>query len=182
MVNYLNLFVANRKSQLYTRVNRDTTLKTKNYTLPYVTGHPKLMYMNDFQQELIYLELSLLVNGYSLEFVEHHVEHFFDYFHAYNMRYLMDQMIYETFRQHWFDFITMKNESQEIAQQIDDSGHLIHFNYLYEQGPRCQFNRQFYQLWSSYFKNHSRLSKEKSKVILATKHVHSLNVLLAQSK
>ncbi|CAF4784364.1 unnamed protein product, partial [Rotaria magnacalcarata] len=80
------------------------------------------------------LELTLLVNGYSLEFVERHVEHFFDYFHAYKMRYLMDQMIYETFRQHWFDFITMKNESQEMTQQIDDNGHLIRLNYLYEQG------------------------------------------------
>ncbi|CAF2131124.1 unnamed protein product [Rotaria magnacalcarata] len=197
-VNYLNLYITNQNGQLYTRVNRDATLK-ENYILPYVTGHPKLMYsiwfrsaliraacccslVKDFQQERIYLELTLLVNGYSLRFVEHHVQHFFDYFHAYNMRYLMDQMIYETFRQHWFDFITMKNESQEMTQQIDDNGHLIRLNYLYEQGPRCQFNQEFYQLWSSYFKNHSRLSEEKSKVILTTKHVHSLNVLLTQSK
>ncbi|CAF2151217.1 unnamed protein product [Rotaria magnacalcarata] len=197
-VNYLNLYITNQNGQLYTRVNRDATLK-ENYILPYVTGHPKLMYsiwfrsaliraacccslVKDFQQERIYLELTLLVNGYSLRFVEHHVQHFFDYFHAYNMRYLMDQMIYETFRQHWFDFITMKNESQEMTQQIDDNGHLIRLNYLYEQGPRCQFNQEFYQLWSSCFKNHSRLSEEKSKVILTTKHVHSLNVLLAQSK
>ncbi|CAF1388486.1 unnamed protein product, partial [Rotaria magnacalcarata] len=47
-------------------------------------------------------------------------------------------------------------------QQIDDNGHLIRLNYLYEQGPRCQFNQEFYQLWSSYFKNHSTLSEEKS--------------------
>ncbi|CAF2032656.1 unnamed protein product [Rotaria magnacalcarata] len=177
-VNYLNLYIVNQNGQLYTRINRDTTLK-ENYILPYVTGHPKLMYsirfrsaliraacccslVKDFQQERIYLELTLLVNGYSLEFVERHVEHFFDYFHAYKMRYLMDQMIYETFRQHWFDFITMKNESQEMTQQIDDNGHLIRLNYLYEQGPRCQFNQEFYQLWSSYFKNHSTLSEEKS--------------------
>ncbi|CAF5163811.1 unnamed protein product, partial [Rotaria magnacalcarata] len=36
-----------------------------------------------------------------------------------------------------------------MTQQIDDNGHLIRLNYLYEQGPRCQFNQEFYQLWSS---------------------------------
>ncbi|CAF4142130.1 unnamed protein product, partial [Rotaria sordida] len=41
--------------------------------------------VEDFNQERIYLELTSLTNGYSLLFVEAHVQYFCDYFHTHAM-------------------------------------------------------------------------------------------------
>ena len=52
-----------------------------------------------FIKERIYLEITFLINGYSLMFVETYVQHFFHYFHAGNMRYMTNQTMYDQFRQ-----------------------------------------------------------------------------------
>ena len=196
-VHFLNAYVANRNGQLYSRVYHDPT--SQGYTLPYVVGHCKLNHsdwlrsalvravsycssVEDFQQERIYLELTCLVNGYSLLFVESRIQHFFKYFNADNMRYYLDQAMFDKFRRRLFDFIDIQHELSDKNQKLDDNGNLIRLHYLYEFGPRCQFNQQFHHLWFKYFGNHPILSKEKSKIVLTTKHLHSLNALLAQYK
>jgi formyltetrahydrofolate hydrolase len=99
-----------------------------------------------------------------------------------NIQYCMDQTMYDKFRQQWFNFIDKQHELSDKLQELDDNGDVIRLNYLYEFGPRCQFNEQFHSLWSNYFNNHPTLSKKKSKIILTTKHLHSLNALLARQK
>ncbi|CAF3135773.1 unnamed protein product [Rotaria sp. Silwood2] len=94
----------------------------------------------------------------------------------------MYQTIYDKLRHQRFGFIKQQYELSEQLQKLDDHYHLIHFNYFYEFGPRCQFNQQLYHLWSEYFDNHPILSKEKSKIILVSKHLHLLNALLAKHK
>ena len=76
----------------------------------------------------------------------------------------------------------MQHTLSDQLQQFDDDGNVIHFHYLYDYGPRCQFNQQFHELWSKYFTDHSVLSNEKSKILLTTKQLHSLNALLTQYK
>lgn len=162
--------------------------------MPYVIGHSKLAYSDwlrsaligavcycssadDFNRERIYLELTYLINGYSLEFVDSHLQHFFDYFHATSERYRMNQAAYDKFRQRCFNYVQTKHNRQD---QIRTFNNPIHFNYIYEYGPRCQFNQQFNQLWSQYFNNHPLLSNKHCPVLLKTKHFHSLNDLLTQ--
>ena len=169
------------------------------YTLPYVVGHSKLAHgdwfrsaliravcycslIEDFTLERIYLELTCLRNGYSLVFVENNIQHFFGYFHVDDMRYTKDQTLYEKFRQDWFGYMTMQYELSDKLQKFNDNDSLILLNYLYEFGPKCQFNQQFYCLWSEYFNQHPNLSKDKATVQLTTKHQHSLNSLLAREK
>lgn len=189
-ISYLNAYIENRHGQLYSQVNHNSTIE--RYTLPYVMGHSRLGYsdwlrsaliravcfcslVDDFHQERIYLELVCLINGYSLPFVESHVQHFFNYFHAVNQRYSMDQSIYDKFRQQWLNYMEMQHKHSDHHQ-----GHLIHLNYFYEYGPRCRFNQEFHHLWSQYFNNHPLLSNENCKILLTTKHFRSLNVLLTQ--
>ena len=43
---------------------------------------------DDFMKERIYLEITFLVNGYSLMFVETYVQHFFNFFHVPHRRYI----------------------------------------------------------------------------------------------
>ena len=196
-VRFLNAYIENQNGQLYTRVFHDPAMQ--GYTLPYVSGHAKWNHsdwlrsaliravccsssVDDFQQERIYLELTFLTSGYSLLFVESHAQHFFGYFHAEAMRYSSDRTAYTSFRRQIFDFLDQQRQRCLQLQKLDDQSRLIRFDYLYEFGPRCQFNERFHQLWSSHFSRHPALSNEQSKIILTTKHRHSLNALLTQRK
>ncbi|CAF3934742.1 unnamed protein product [Rotaria sordida] len=196
-VEFLNASIENRQGQLYTRVHYDSNMP--RYTLPYLLGHSKSAHsdwlrtaliravcyctsVDDFQQERIALELTYLISGYSLLFVETHVKHFFNYFHAQTVRYSRNQSTYDKFRQQWFKFVEQRYELIEQLEKFNDNGRLIQFNYIYDFGPRCRFNREFYKLWIHYFEKHPILSEENSKIILTTKHFHSLNTLLAVDK
>ncbi|CAF1316459.1 unnamed protein product [Adineta steineri] len=190
---YLNTFIENQQGLLYSRITHHPILP--QFTLPYLVGHSKLGHsdwlqwtlirsvcccslIEDFRRERIYLELSYLTNGYSLLFVENHVQNFFEYFHTPHLRYLNNQIQYNEFRLKWLDYIGMQYELTDQLQQFDNQGRLIHLHYLYEWGPRCKFNNKFHQLWSEYFHHHPLLSKEKLKILLTTKHEYSLNTLL----
>ncbi|CAF2051721.1 unnamed protein product, partial [Rotaria magnacalcarata] len=147
----------------------------QGYSLPYEVGHAKLVHsdslrsvliravcycssVEDFNLERICLELTCLTNGYPLRFVETHVQHFFNFFHLHSMRYSKDRIMYNKFRHNWFNYIKMRHELSDQLQQFDDEGQLIHLNYLYEYGARCQFNEQFHRIWSEYFNQHPNLS------------------------
>ncbi|CAF4958577.1 unnamed protein product [Rotaria sp. Silwood1] len=196
-VSFLNAYVENRQGQLYTRTHYDPNMP--RYTLPYVTGHTKSSYsdwlffaliravcyctlVDDFQQERVYLELTYLINGYSVLFVETHVKRFFNHFNSQTMRYAYNQIIYNNFREQWFKFIEQREELSQQLQKFDDTGCLFQFHYIYDFGPKCRFNREFQLLWHQYFQQHPNLSEEKCKIILKAKNFHSLNTLLGMEK
>ena len=171
----------------------------QSYTLPYVVGHSKVQHshwlryaliravcycssVEDFNQERIYLELTYLANGYSLLFVETHVQHFLNHFHAEDIRYSLDRSMYDKFRRQWFDFMASQREITHKLQETDDDGHLLRLNYLYEYGQKSEFNRRFHRLWTKHFHDHPKLSEQHSTIVLSTKHMHSLNTLLTQQK
>ncbi|CAF4673141.1 unnamed protein product, partial [Rotaria socialis] len=106
-VPFLNAFVQNQNGDLFSRIHRHPLIQ--GYSLPYEVGHAKLVHsdwlrsaliravcycssVEDFNLERIYLELTCLTNGYSLRFVETHVQHFFNFFHLHPMRYSRDQI------------------------------------------------------------------------------------------
>lgn len=136
--------------------------------------------MEDFQRECVYLELTFLRSGYPLIFVDSRVSHFFGYFHAETVRYSSDQAVYDAFRRRVFAFVDQQRQRTDYLQKLDDDDRLLRFEYLYEVGPRCKFNQRFRQLWSTHFSGHPVLSRDGSKVLLATRHRYSLNALLAQ--
>jgi hypothetical protein len=196
-VRFMDAHVENQNGTLFTRIYSEPT--KRSYTLPYVSGHPKLNYahwfrsallravcccssIDDFQQERIRLELSFLASGYSVLFVESHVQHFFSYFHADMMRLSSDRARYTAFRRRLFDFLDQHHQRCDQLQRLDERGGLIRFEYRYELGPRSQFNERFQQLWSKYLTEHPKLMKGPSKIILTTKHRHSLNALLSRPK
>jgi hypothetical protein len=196
-VPFLNAYVVNRDGRLYTRVYHDPTIQP--YTLSYLVGHPKFNYsdwirtaliqavcyctsVDDFNQERIYIELTCLANGYSLQFVDSRVSHFYDYFQTNTLRYSLDQILYYKFRRQWFNFTDIQRAYSNNLQHLSDNGHLIRLHYLYEFGAKCQFNQEFHKLWNKHFGTNPILCKEKTAIHLTTKHLHSLNALLGQSK
>ena len=98
---FLNAHIENQNGTLYSCVYHDPN--SQKYTLPYVIGHPKVAHSHwfrsaliravryctsvfDFNQERIYLEITCLANGYSLEFIEQRINHFFTLFDATSLR------------------------------------------------------------------------------------------------
>ncbi|CAF3661502.1 unnamed protein product [Rotaria socialis] len=69
--------------------------------------------------------------------------------------------MYNKFRHNWFNYIKIQHELSDQLQQCDDKAQLIHLNYLYEYGARCQFNQQFHRIWFEYFNQHPNLSTQK---------------------
>lgn len=117
-VRFLDAYIKNDGGQLHTRVFHDPNMRS--YTLPYVVGHAKCQHsdwlrwalnraicycssVDDFYQERLYLEMTCLVNGYSLLFVETQVDHFFQHFHGGEMRYCLNEQKYHSFRHQWFE-------------------------------------------------------------------------------
>jgi hypothetical protein len=196
-VPFCDAVVSNHHGQLFTRLYQDSTRQA--HTLPYVVGHSKVDHsdwirtallravcycssVQDFQQQRVHLELAYLANGYSLHFVDSRVTHFFDYFQANDLHYSMDQSMYDKFRQQCFNFKDIHRALSHRLQYLNDSSQVIHLHYRYEYGSRCQFNKEFHKLWKTYFDRHVHLDAKKVTVRLTTKHLHSLNALLAQQK
>ncbi|CAF5222102.1 unnamed protein product, partial [Rotaria magnacalcarata] len=134
-VPFLNAFVENQNDNLFSRIYRHPFIQ--GYSLPYEVGNTKLVHsdwlrsvliravcyyssVEDFNLERIYLELTCLTNGYSLRFVETHVQHFFNFFHLHSMRYSRDQIMYNKFRHNWFNYIKIQHELSDQLQQFDD--------------------------------------------------------------
>ena len=194
-VHYMNAYVENQSGQLFCRV--DHSHDHQQYTLPYFNHHSIedhsdwLRYallravcystsIMDFTRERLYLEMTYLTNGYSLLYVEQRVDHFFNYFSTVNMRYNVNQKVYERFRLQILTYIEKRKELLEKIHQYDDDRKLFHFHYLYEYGPRFKFNETFHRHWDQHFKKHPILSTDKSKIMLTTKHQYSLNAYLGQ--
>lgn len=191
----MNAFLENQAGFLFSQVYHGDD--KQKYTLPYVTGNSIEAHSDwlrsallravcysttamDLAEERIYLELTCLLNGYSLLFVEMRVDHFFAYFKANEMRYCLDQVLYDKFRLQVLAFVGQHHELLAKKRWLDDDGKVLHFHYLYEYGPRSLFDEAFQRLWSNSFKDHPNLSAKKSTICITTKQRHSLNALLAQ--
>jgi hypothetical protein len=104
---FLNVQIENQNGTFYSRVYHDPNVQ--KYTLPYVIGDSKLVHshwfrsaliravryctsIHDFNEEYLYLELTCLANGYSLEFIDRPINHFFTHFNGTSLRSILDQM------------------------------------------------------------------------------------------
>ena len=189
------LFLENQMGFLFSQVDHDPD--KQKYTLPYVTGNSIEQHsdwfrlallravcycttVTSFAEERIYLELTYLLNGYSLYFVETRVDNFLTHFKVNELRYCLDQAFYDRFRLKIVAFIEQYHGALEKTRQLDDDGKMLHFHYLYEYGSRSQFDEVFQNLWAKSFTDHPNLSVTKSKICLTTKQRYSLNALLAQ--
>ena len=187
-INFFNIHLENQTGSLYTSVYHDPN--SQSFVLPYVVGHAQLFYCHyfrlaliraarycssvyDFDQERLYIEMTFLANGFPLQIIECYLQKFFTEFKSLSLRNTLDQKVYDTLRRTLFLL---------IDQQLEDKNQFFHLYYLYEWGPRRQFNAQFRNLWSHNINEYPALIKNVSKISLHTKHIHSLNVLLAREK
>ncbi|CAF4561267.1 unnamed protein product [Rotaria sp. Silwood2] len=198
-VRFLHAHIENQNGTLYSRVYHESTIQP--YTLPYVIGHAKVVHshwfrsaliravryctsVHDFNQERIYLEMTCLANGYTLEFIEKQIDHFFKHFDAESLRSSLDQHVYNKLRRRLFNFISEQRNILETNREAEKKHERIRLSYLYEYGPKRQFHEQLHKILSTHLNTSTASSKQhnKLKLILTTKQPHSLNALLSQQK
>ena len=194
-IHFLNAHIENQNGTLYSRVYHDPTIQ--KYTLPYVIGHSKVAHshwlrsaliraaryctsVGDFNQERIYLELTCLANGYSLEFIEKRIDHFFTHFDATSLRLFLDQQVYDKLRNRLFNFMNEQRRFSDTNRELEKNGQLVRLSYVYEYGPKREFHAKLYKTLSENLNQHVQPSKRKIKMKVTTIHQHSLNALLSR--
>lgn len=194
-VDFLGVLIENRRGTLYTRVHHDPAVTP--FVLPYVIGHPRLFYrqwfqwalrravrfsmeMHDFDDERRYIEFTLLANGYSLEFVNAGLTTFFAQYFAVSLQTYLERPVYEALRRRLLTSVTLERQYRNQQQHWRLNNQWIHLHYLYDWGPRWQFNRKFKQLWSDLIRQDPAFVDIDLKLKLSSVHCHSLNALLTQ--
>lgn len=196
-VHFLGVHIENQSGRLYTRVHRD--LNQPRLTLPYVIGHPRLLYrqwyqwmlarairyctsMEDFDFERINVEMTLLSNGFSLEFIQLSMNTFLKKYFAVDLLTSYDTRQYTVLRQRLFGLIQLDKQHYQKQQQWKWNNQIVHLQYLYDWGQRCKFNEQFRILWFTHVINDPILKNRDLKMKLRTVHCHPLNALLSRIK
>jgi hypothetical protein len=196
---FLSAYIENQKGILYTRVDHDSNYQ--KYTLPYVIGDTKVAHSHwfrsaliraaryctsvyDFNQERIYLEITCLTNGYSLEFIEQRINHFFIYFDVRSLRLSLDQKVYDKLRLRLFNFISEQRQFLNKNQELENNDQRFKLSYLYQYGSKHKFNKKLQTILSKalYTPPPTPSTDNKIRIILSTKQQYSLNALLSQQK
>ena len=194
-VHFFEAFIENKNGHLYTRVSHESI--SQLFLLPYAHGHPRLFHrqwfraaliragqycntFEDFEEERLYLELTFLANGYSLDFVEYHLRQFFFRFNPKRNEPLnLNSFTYISFRRELFRCVDQQKHDLEEEQKLRKNYRLIQLYYLFDWGSRCDFNKKFYELWRDIVEKDPRFKNYQLKVKLNTKHCFSSNTLLA---
>ncbi|CAF1500717.1 unnamed protein product [Rotaria sordida] len=196
-VHFLHTAIENRKGSLHTHVHHDSTIQP--FLLPYEHSHPRLFHrqwfraaliragqycssFEDFEDERLYIELTFLANGYSLDFIKYHIKRFLTRFNPNEQKPMnLNRSTYLSFRNELFRCIDQQKCDLFEEQQLLKNHQLIQLHYLFDWGSRCQFNKKFYQYWSTILEQDPEFKKYRLKIKLNTKHCYSSNTLLARS-
>lgn len=202
-VQFFDVHLVNDNGTLYTCVHHDSNVQ--KYTLPYVIDNASEAHSHwlrsaliravryctsvfDFNQERIYLEITCLTNGYSVEFVEQRIHHFFKHFDALALRRSssLDQRVYEQLRHRLFNFIHEQQQFSRANQELESNNQQIRLSYFYQYGPKHKFNEKLKEILLANLHLPANVSFEKKhqklKILLTTKQKCSLNALLSQQK
>ncbi|CAF1322835.1 unnamed protein product [Adineta steineri] len=197
-VQFLDVHVSNYHGTLFTRVYHDSN--SQKYTLPYVIGNSRSAHSHwlrsaliravrycisvyDFNQERLYLQATCLVNGYSLEFVDDRVRHFFKHFDGISLLSVLNQDEYDKLRRRLMNYIDEQKEYNLKNKELEKNKQLIRLNYLHEFGRKHEFNRQLKEILSTNLVDKKiPFIKQQLTINLKTIHQYSLNGLLSQQK
>ncbi|CAF1317143.1 unnamed protein product [Adineta steineri] len=197
-IHFLNAQIENRNGHLYTSVYHDKTQISK-YVLPYVVGQTKAQHSHwfrsalirairfcsnyiDFIEEQSYLQMTCLANGYSIDFIEIQLKHLYIRFNAENIRFCLDQIVYQQLRRRILNFIDEQRIIYNKNEELEDQEYIFYLSYPYDYGSYNEYNRKFHETWRTHLQFDGQLSHPNAKVILAPKQIYSLNTLFAEEK
>ena len=191
-VQFLGIQVENQQGKLYTNVYHDP--QSPRFVLPYVIGHPRLFYrqwyqwalaraiyacisIEDFDQERIYIELTMLSHGFSLDSIKSMASAFLNKYGSTRSFDDFNSRSYASLRLQSFNAIHLERTLHR-QQQVTS----IDLHYFYDWGSRCHFNERFKTLWLDRIQSDPAVYKVNLKLNLKTIHCYPLNALLTESK
>jgi len=194
-VHYLNSDIENINGHLYSRVYYDRNKQP--FLLPYFTGHPRLRHrqwfrfvllraglycttLEDFRDEQLYIELTFLANGYSLDFVEYHIRQFFRLVDPVNAEAQLNQYRYNALRSYLFRYHSAQKRLLLQHEELQKQRRLIQIDYLYDWGSRREFNQQFIRNWIEILERDPKFKEHALQISLNSKHCYSSNTLLTR--
>ena len=177
-INYLDVILLNESGQLKTMIYHKPT--NELCYLPYTSDHPHQYHrnipynamiraarlcsnVNDFNQERLRIEMSLLLSNYPPQFISNQ---FLRFFHVNNAVLLLKQLDHQVYQQlhtklfyHSSRRKTQINNSIEhlvqkppvIKQKIWDP-RKMNIKYEFQSGPITKFSHEFSQWWHKHYK------------------------------
>ena len=198
---YLDIYLENHHGLLYSRIHHRQN--QQSYTLPYTPNGNSIRThshwlrssliravrycttMEDFNQERIYLEMTYLANGYSLEFIEKHMEHFFTFFDGKKLQHLpLDQRLYEKFRHRLFNFMSEQRQYMEKKQESFKKNRRFHLSYTHDNmSAKGEFNKKLRKILSENIPLHDvTFENNKLQLDIIPNYQYSLNALLSRQR
>ena len=198
---YLDIYLENHHGLLYSRIHHRQN--QQSYTLPYTPNGNSIRThshwlrssliravrycttMEDFNQERIYLEMTYLANGYSLEFIEKHMEHFFTFFDGKKLQQLpLDQRLYEKFRHRLFNFMSEQRQYMEKKQESFKKNRRFHLSYTHDNmSAKGEFNKKLRKILSENIPLHDvTFENNKLQLDIIPNYQYSLNALLSRQR
>ena len=191
-ISFLEMIIENRRGQLFTSIDRSTG--EARYLLPYVVGHPTVIYAHyfqsliirairccsdadDFDRERLQIECLYLLNGFPPLVVQEYIKRFNHCFQVDLCRLVHDPIGYRRCREQMFERIDQEISRYEQQHQWQCNGKFFRFTYLYEQGRRRDFNRQFQHLWTRYVGPYPMLADRSGRIHLNSRSFLSLDKL-----
>ncbi|CAF4293609.1 unnamed protein product, partial [Rotaria sordida] len=118
----------------------------------------------DFEDERLYIELTFLANGYSLDFIKYHIKRSLTRFNPNEQKPMnLNRSTYLSFRNELFRCIDQQKRDLFEEQLLQKNHQLIQLHYLFDWGSRCQFNQKFYQYWSTILEQDPEFKKYRLK-------------------
>lgn len=176
-VNYLDVTITNENGQLRTKVYHKPTAEP--YYLPYTSDHPHRYHRNipysallraarlcshveDFNQERLRIEVSLLLSDYPPKMITNEFLRFFQVHNAEQLLKHLDQQVYHRLHQRVLCQTASKSKKPErtleelvkhpsvLEKKIYDRS-VKYIRYPFESGPKSQFHRAFMSWWQKYY-------------------------------
>ena len=169
---FLDVLVTNEHGQFKTSVFHKPAAEP--YILPYSSEHPRHMHCNtikgalfraarlcsnvqDFDEERLRIELTLLLNGYPLKFVTYHLKKFSQQHNFMLVSEPLDEVVYQLFHRKLLALPSrrqrLKNEAlkEQENKSKNSNNSTITVHYTFESGPMLQFKRELRRLWNEYY-------------------------------
>ena len=176
-VNYLDVTITTENGQLRTKIYHKPTAEP--YYLPYTSDHPHRYHRNipysalmraarlcshveDFNQERLRIEMSLLLSDYPPTVITNQFLRFFQVHRAEHLLKQVDQEAYHQLHQRVLYQTTSKSKKPErpledlmtkpavLEKQIYDRS-VMYIRYPFESGPKSQFHRAFLSWWKEHY-------------------------------
>lgn len=196
-VNYLQCSIENRRGRLYTRVYHDPG--QQSFLLPYFSQHPRLYHrkwfrfallraglycthVDDFYDEQLDIELTFIANGYSVNFVEYHVQEFYRLMNGIYMEAKLDQHRYNFMRTRLFRYHVAQLFRANEQRESQANKPTIHLEYLFDWGDRWMFEYEFARKWTAILEEDPKFKKYRLKIQLHSKHCFPSNLLFTHSQ